>query len=63
MVALAQPAEQRIVVPQVMGSTPIGHPITCEVRESEQPSGHRARLFDVLDPVEEDAGRAIPVAA
>jgi hypothetical protein len=25
-VALAQPAEQRIVVPQVMGSTPIGHP-------------------------------------
>ena len=28
VVALAQPAEQRIVVPQVMGSTPIGHPTT-----------------------------------
>ena len=26
MVALAQQAEQRIVDPQVMGSTPIGHP-------------------------------------
>ena len=26
MVALAQPAEQRIVDPQVTGSTPVGHP-------------------------------------
>ena len=26
MVALAQPAEHRIVDPKVMGSTPIGHP-------------------------------------
>jgi hypothetical protein len=26
VVALAQPAEHRIVDPKVMGSTPIGHP-------------------------------------
>jgi hypothetical protein len=30
VVALAQPAEHRIVDPKVMGSTPIGHPIDFE---------------------------------
>jgi hypothetical protein len=32
MVALAQPAEQRTVDPQVTGSTPVGHPISTRER-------------------------------
>ena len=47
-VALAQPAEQRIVDPQVMGSTPIGHPKPLPSAAAVgyafgQPSRHLAR--------------------
>jgi hypothetical protein len=32
MVAIAQLVEQRIVVPRVAGSIPVGHPVTINLR-------------------------------
>src|SRR6185437_5727085 len=44
-VALAQPAEHRIVDPKVMGSTPIGHPNPPDPRIGSSRAGHPARLL------------------
>lgn len=56
MVALAQPAEHRIVDPKVMGSTPIGHPKTSGNRNSR--AGHPLGCSMCPTRLEEAPGRS-----
>ena len=58
-VALAQPAEHRIVAPKVVGSSPIGHPnFTLRERYGTAPGGTKRHgmAFQLLQALLQNAG-------